>query len=62
MKLNKEIYKLSRSYSSDTAVQTKIYYTADKFAETLGTDIPGAKLSIMMKNFMGYMFPQTWIL
>ena len=26
---------------------------ADKFAETLGTDIPGAKLSIMMKNFMG---------
>ena len=25
---------------------------ADKFAETLGTDIPGAKLSIMMKNFM----------
>jgi len=25
---------------------------ADKFAATLGTDIPGAKLSIMMKNFM----------
>ena len=28
---------------------------ADKFAETLGTDIPGAKLSTMMKNFFGAM-------
>ena len=28
---------------------------ADKFAETLGTDVPGAKLGTMMKNFFGAM-------